>query len=738
MLSIRKLTLTGLVSLCALVIGAGSAQGFGETSSFGGEGSGAGQLLKPNGVAFNESSHDLYIADEGNNRVDEFTATGAFVLMFGKEVNATKKTDVCTQTEIENEHVTCQAGEAGSAAGKAVFSKPRGVAVDNSGLLDEGDVYVADTGNNRIELFTSSGTYIHEFDGHETPLASFEQPRGLAVDADGNVYVVDHGHSVVDKFSPLGAAYVASPYLAGLPNPAVVAVDSNPGSEAIYVANRFENVTKFNFTTGANEGVIDAQAEPNAPEGVALDTVTGDVFVSGEEKVSEYDKSGGFIEDFGSFPESSLITVAVNPSSSDVYVALEKSSTAGSNTVGIFDPLASPAVSPASVTGPPSHEQGTSAMVEGTVNPNEVAITGCQFEYGTGASYGQTVPCEQTPVQIGAGNTPMTVTATLSPLQPHIAYHYRLVAQNASASVTSKGVDKTFEKGADDTFNTLAVLPSVNDRAPSVSVKCLTTGLSGTVDPENSSTKYHFEYGATAAYGSKTEEGSAGSGFGDVSVGPQALVELQPETIYHYRLVATNEAGSEPGPDYTFTTATRTFPLVSTGVASGVTQTGASISGAVDPQCIETSYAFEIGTDTGYSGAKVFGDVGHGEGAEPITVALQDLAPGTTYHYRLTASNLYGSSYGRDMTFTTVGVPSPIVQPLSVPLLATPSVVFPTETGTPTTNVTKVLTRAQKLAAALKACRTKVKGKRVRCEKRARKEYASVKAGAKRKHNKQD
>jgi hypothetical protein len=50
---------------------------------------------------------------------------------------------------------------------------------------------------------------------------------------------------------------------------------------------------------------------------------------------------------------------------------------------------------------------------------------------------------------------------------------------------------------------------------------------------------------------------------------------------------------------------------------------------------------------------------------------------------------------------------------------------------------TKTLTRAQKLAVALKTCRKKVKGKRAGCERRARKQYASAKAGAKRKHNKQ-
>ena len=132
-----------------------------------------------------------------------------------------------------------------------------------------------------------------------------------------------------------------------------------------------------------------------------------------------------------------------------------------------------------------------------------------------------------------------------------------------------------------------------------------------------------------------------------------------------------------------------------------MTQAGVTISGIVDSRGIETSYTFEVGTDTSYSGAKVFGGAGQGEGAESIAVALEDLAPGTTYHYRLTATNADGTSYGQDMAFTTPGVPSPITQPLTLPLLATPTIAFPTETGTTTTAI-KALTRAQKLAAALR------------------------------------
>jgi len=695
------------------------AAGFAEIGSFGEGGSEAGQLSGPRDVAVNDATHDVYVADTGNNRVEEFAPSGAFVLVFGKEVNATKKTNVCTQVEIEAEAVVCKAGEAGSAAGEAVFSEPSGIAVDNSGGVDEGDVYVADTGNDRVEVFDSSGAWITEFNGKETPERSFSSPWGLAVDGNGDVYVDDHFHFVLDKFSPLGLAYIASPYLTGLTSPTQVAVDSNTGNEAIYIRQRFTNIAKFNYSTGASEGEVDAGEQT---QDVAVNTVTNDVYVSEKTQVSEYQPGGPIlIEPFGTFPPESETSIAVDSSTGTVYVVLHES-----DKVEVFS---STIVLPTVVAGPAS-AQKASATVEGEINPNGVAVTECRFEYGTTTKYGQqplALCSHPSASEVGAGTSAVKVSAQLNGLTPNQTYHYRLVAGNASAS----------NHGGDGEFTTRAV-PAVDNQPPSASGVTRTSALLvGTVNPENSPTKYHFEYGTTTAYGSTTEEASAGSGIGDISVGPQALAELQPETTYHYRLVATNEAaGSETGPDFTFTTGSRTPPLVDTGEASGVTQAGVTISGIVDSRGIETSYTFEVGTDTSYSGAKVFGGAGQGEGAESIAVALEDLAPGTTYHYRLTATNADGTSYGQDMAFTTPGVPSPITQPLTLPLLATPTIAFPTETGTTTTAI-KALTRAQKLAAALKTCRKKVKGKRAGCEKRAREQYPSAKAGAKRKHNSQ-
>ena len=69
-----------------------------------------------------------------------------------------------------------------------------------------------------------------------------------------------------------------------------------------------------------------------------------------------------------------------------------------------------------------------------------------------------------------------------------------------------------------------------------------TATLNGTVNPHGAETKYYFEYGTTVSYGSKTAEASAGSGTGNLEES-KALTGLTRGTTYHYRIVATNNAG---------------------------------------------------------------------------------------------------------------------------------------------------------------------------------------------------
>lgn len=87
------------------------------------------------------------------------------------------------------------------------------------------------------------------------------------------------------------------------------------------------------------------------------------------------------------------------------------------------------------------------------------------------------------------------------------------------------------------------------------SITTTSATLNGTVDPNQSLTVYYFEYGRTAAYGSSTLPATLLAGDSPVSV-PGPVSGLNPNTLYHFRLVASNNAGTSVGNDLTFTTTT--------------------------------------------------------------------------------------------------------------------------------------------------------------------------------------
>ncbi len=198
--------------------------------------------------------------------------------------------------------------------------------------------------------------------------------------------------------------------------------------------------------------------------------------------------------------------------------------------------------------------------------------------------------------------------------------------------------------------------------------------LNATIDRGHADTTYRFEYGTSAAYGASVPAPDADIGNGTegpVVVGHQ-LVGLTPGTVYHYRVVAANALGQTVGADRTFTTPPPQPPVVSTGQASGVAQNTATLTGTVDAQGFETTYEFDIGVDTSY-GTRIFGNAGVEPGSQTFTAPLQGLAPGTTYHYRILATNGFGTSYGVDQTFTTATYPSAALAASgSPPLLSTP------------------------------------------------------------------
>ncbi|MBV8432216.1 MAG: hypothetical protein JO244_13695 [Solirubrobacterales bacterium] len=179
--------------------------------------------------------------------------------------------------------------------------------------------------------------------------------------------------------------------------------------------------------------------------------------------------------------------------------------------------------------------------------------------------------------------------------------------------------------------------------------------LHGTVNPNASSTSYFFQWGLTNGYGDNSKPGSAGGGSAAVAVKTTAG-SLIPGTVYHYRLVATNQYGTSAGSDRTFKTAGHPPPGVSTGPATQLSSTGSTLTGAVNPSGQTTTYWFNWGNSTAYTQQTVHQTLSSNTTPRNVAASLQGLlAPGTIYHYQLVASHgtAAATSVGADGTFMT-------------------------------------------------------------------------------------
>lgn len=595
------------------------------------------------GVAF-DAAGDVYVADAEAKTIERFTAAG-----------------VPLSFSASAPYVT---GAKLTGTGSGSFGGPRGVAVDD----ETGNVYVADGVAQVVDVFSSTGQYLSQLTG--TPGAApvsgpFKGPFGLTVDqATHDLYVTDPQSGVVDVFDAAGG-YVTQ-FGAGVlsGNEESVAIDDL--TETAYVGDSGPDAAfAFDVSGGFLAPRWGGESTPQGSLGggfvyVGLGQSSGHLYVTGtalglvdefaagstEEYVGQLlgtpTGTDGALEPFN-HPQA----VGVDPANGDLYIA----------DVGTIDVFGPDIIIPGTSVQAPSGLTESAATLSGTVEPDGLAVSSCEFEYGKTLAYGHSSPCEQSSAQIGEGSAPVPVSASVSGLEPNSLYHVRLKATNVNGANVS----------SDQSFTTLGP-PQVSESAEVARSKKAgqdSAVLQGDVNPDGRETTYRFEYGLTTSYGTNVPVSPVmiGAGEESIEVAPAELSGLTVGTIYHYRLVATNEYGTTDGPDEQFTTLGAA--LVDSESVSSVEARAATLEAEINPLGSDTHYYFQYGlADCQTSPAACSTvpalpgtDIGSAETDQSASTRIQGLTQDTTYHYRAIATNALGTVEGPDHTLTT---PTPI------------------------------------------------------------------------------
>ncbi len=571
----RRLLLGVLVSVCAmgvLVGGAGSAWAAGGSFLFGPVGEEAGQIgggdPQAFGMAVDRASGDIYVSDAQSNRIDEFDGSGNFVRAWGWGViQGANEFQVCTSA------TGCRGGLSGSGAGEFDDENAYGVAVDNEPGASSGDVYVVDSQNFRVQVFDSEGKFLRTFgervnkNGTNVCLAveasecqagtggegdsEFDwitQEATIAVGPGGDVYVGDKAR--VQVFEPSGA-WKETISLAALSSEGkVTALAVNALGDVFVKDEGVPGVREFEPDGMEMLAKFDENSE--AVESIALDA-SGDVFIAEKEGVPcdrcdflEYSPSGEQLESFGG--KTLVRTMSAMVFDDALNELLTYGTDAETREYGHYGvwafplPTAGPLVESGSekVTA----ESRGAATLEALVNP-EGNATEVSFEYVDEADFkasGYASATSTSPVPIGSGFEDQQVVVHLpqKALAPGVTYHWRAVGHNSQG--TNRGADQSFEE----------IPPALVEGPSAANVTDTSVTLSADIDPQGAMTSYRLEYGTSASYG-HVLAGSVGEGMGYVTVS-HYLQELEPNTVYHYRLVTESEVGSVQGTDRTFTT----------------------------------------------------------------------------------------------------------------------------------------------------------------------------------------
>ncbi len=511
--------LLALVAACAVAAAPASARQVTPhtfASSFDGANSTAGPFGSRLGsVAVDEATGDVY------------TLTKNFVLS-KYDADGTPKAFTDPDLGGVNSFIVIPAAEE--------FFDDAHVVVDNSSSPTQGRIYVIHGHfSNMIYAFNRSGAPV----GGKFPLLvnavqniSVDPSNGdlwMGVSGDNEVsrrYTSD-GEKTEDEL-PLAAQEGADIPFGGLST----GVDSDGN---VYLG---ENTSQTSGIEKYDPNGILQYVLPAGSTTFEVDPSTNDVYVleGFREEVSQYSDTGELIWHIGG-SLANANDIALNAASGKLYVSRGETS----KRVDILNP-APPVTVPEARTGPASEFKATSVKLSGTLNADSQATTECNFEWTRNKFVWSSVPCEQG--NVFSDSADHTVSGTPEGLEKGKTYFYRFSVANANGTVI--GRQMRFVPSA---------VPTIKDQWATASHSD-SVRLHASISPEGAPTTYQFEYGLEDCSVSTCSVSSpAGAGSGTV-VGEQSSIVtgLEPGTVYHYRVITTNQSGTAHGPDLTVAT----------------------------------------------------------------------------------------------------------------------------------------------------------------------------------------
>jgi len=413
---------------------------------------------------------------------------------------------------------------------------------------------------------------------------------------------------------------------------------------------------------------------------------------------------------------------------------------------------------------------GGGVEVCGTLNPHsKEKLTSAYFTFSPGSTC---TGIDRVPIEIAVGQEEdIKVSAELTDLEPNTEYAYCLVAKNSAGETSSLPA----------TFHTAPVAPAIlNVSATEITDETAT--LEAQINPEDSETEYEVVIAdpcggpADCILSSGKIPATTAREYVRIELAGKEHLNLEPNTTYEYWVIAKNADAPKAEVHETFTTLKT--PSIDSESATDITEHDAILEAKINTQGQDVYYQFQIVKSSSEFPPEMACPAEHSAefclGSPPTTGALPigfllagsadssvgldlerergvTLQPETTYHYRVIAVRSPMSedtitwkgppAYGADQTFTTQG-------PQSTGL----GFLTGSETGSGTGNVVcqnnvsstgcavadltrakpKRLTRAQKLAKALKQCKSyRMKSKRAKCVRHARKEFSPSKKAKK-------